>query len=614
MKKKAQLYVRMWSYLWAHRLLIVVSMTLSLLVVTFEGLSLWFSASLVQTLFTPDFHEMARPEFTFSEINEVLKYYTYQLIYHEDPMHSLRIVCFIMASTFLLKNIFLYLKSLVMCRLNLSVVRDMQNQLYAHALKLPVTYYDRSKSGETSSLIVNDINKIKSSMTSTYDKLFIGPLRVLFFIFMLFVINVRLTLAIFIIFPVLGVVIWRIGKSVRRRSKRVLEHMSDLFSILHETVNGIRAVKMFNMHRVETDKFRKKNEKLLRQHFKSVMVSAISSPLTEVLGVTVVIILLWYGGSQVLAQDGFGAEDFVRFLIFLFSTFAPLKMLTHVNTILQSGFAAAERVFNVLDQPTEPLSVSSEQKKVDFEKEITFSNVSFKYPGTDESVLKNVNFTFPRGSIIAIVGASGSGKSTILDLLPRFYTVTDGSILLDGQNINDIDLSTLRDLFGIVSQDTILFNESIYYNITYGLQNASMEEVVNAAQAANAMEFIQKLPDGFDTNIGDHGVMLSGGQRQRISIARALLKNPSVLILDEATSSLDTESERLVQSAINNLIQHRSALVVAHRLSTIQNADKILVLENGKITEEGTHESLLKLGKRYKYLHDIQFSSSAVTN
>jgi ATP-binding cassette, subfamily B, bacterial MsbA len=609
--KSFKLYLRMITYLSSYWPMIVLSVVLSILVVNFEMLSYWFSATLVQTLFDPAKSEMARPEFSLNNINSLLKYWTWHIIKRSNPLDSLKLVCGMMAFTFLFKNILIYCKSLVMSALNLNVVKDLRNQLYHHAIRLPVTYYDRNKSGNIISLVMNDTASINASMSSTFDKLFIEPMRLFAGIGMLLVINVKLTLAIFFIFPVLGVGIYYIGKAVRRRSKRVLEYMSGIVSILHETISGVRAVKMFNMHAVESTKFEKENSDYIHYSFRSAKLSAISSPLTEVLGVVVVIVLLWYGGQQVLNSNTFKAEDFVRFLIFLFTIFTPLKALSNINNQLQSGFAAAERVFTILDAPIEPLTDVVSLKIPRFEKSIEFSNVNFTYPGTEAIVLNDLSFSVKKGSIIALVGSSGAGKSTILDLLPRFYDVTGGSILIDGKNINEIDLAGLRQLFGIVAQETVLFNETVFNNIAYSRPDATQDLVIEAARAANSLEFIEKLPKEFDTIIGERGVMLSGGQKQRLSIARALLRNPPVLILDEATSALDTESEMLVQSAINNLIVKRTAIVVAHRLSTIRQADQILVLEAGHIVEQGTHEELLALGKKYKYFYDIQFSHAA---
>jgi ATP-binding cassette, subfamily B, bacterial MsbA len=497
----------------------------------------------------------------------------------------------------------------VMAKLKLLVVKDMRNDLYGHILKMPVSYYDQNKTGSTISLIVNDIANINHSMTGTFDKLLTEPMRVLFFIGMLFIINIRLSLAVFIIFPILGFLIAQIGRVVRRRSKKVLECMAGMLSILHETIGGIRAVKMFSMNEHEEKRFQKENESFIRSSFRSTKIGSVSSPLTEVLGVIVVIILLWYGGRQVLMSGGFGAEDFIRFLIFLFSTFAPLKQITTLNNTLQRGFAAADRVFKVLDLPHEPLVAVTPENIPDFTNEITYSHVHFTYPGCSDEVLHDINFTLKKGSVVALVGSSGGGKSTILDLLPRFYDVSRGTVYIDGVDIQTMDLTGLRHLFGIVSQETILFNDTVINNIGYGIPNINENDVNGAATAANALEFINKLPQGMNTIIGEKGVMLSGGQRQRISIARALLRNPPILILDEATSALDTESERHVQNAINTLIEHRTALVVAHRLSTIQHADAILVIEDGRIVEQGNHKELLAQNKRYRYFYDIQFSS-----
>jgi subfamily B ATP-binding cassette protein MsbA len=327
--------------------------------------------------------------------------------------------------------------------------------------------------------------------------------------------------------------------------------------------------------------------------------------------VVVVIVLLWYGGQEVLKSSlhaGFGAEDFVRFLIFLFSTFTPLKALTLVTNTLQRGFAASERVFSILDSPSEPLNRVRPETVPAFTGAITVEHVNFTYPCCSEEVLHDISFTLEKGSIVALVGSSGSGKSTLLDLLPRFYPVSSGTVGIDGRDVRSMDLAGLRSLFGIVAQETVLFNDSVRNNIAYGLTATPAGEIVAAAKAAQAWEFIEKMPAGLDTAIGERGVLLSGGQRQRLAIARALLRNPPVLILDEATSSLDTESERLVQEAINRLMENRTVLVVAHRLSTIRHADLILVLENGSIVERGSHEELIRLNNRYKYFYDIQFA------
>jgi subfamily B ATP-binding cassette protein MsbA len=597
------------GYLRPYIGLIVLAMVLALFTVIFEGLSLWFSASLVQTIFDHTAMTMDKPEFSVANINEILKYYTSRFIGRRDSKDMLLFVCGLMALSFLFKNLAVYFKNITMAKLNLNVVRDMRSELFTHSLALPVSYYDRTKSGTVISHIVNDISIINGAMTGTFDKVLVEPLRVAFFLTMLFVIDYKFTLAIFVMFPILGYLITMIGRTVRRRSKRVMEFMASLLSILHESINGVRVVKMFGTLDAESKKFRDENKRFIRQSFRSSYIGALASPITEVMGVAVVVILLWFGGQQVLAgADGFGAEDFTRFLIFLFSIFTPLKEIGKLNTTLQTGFAAADRVFGVLDTPTEEINDITGQIKTSFDDNITLKNVNFSYPKCEETVLSDVSFEIKKGRVAALVGSSGSGKSTTLDLLPRFYDIGSGTISIDGIDIREINLPSLRKLFGIVSQETFLFNDTIGNNIAYGAEKcASQEEIIAAAKAANAWEFIEKMPKGLDTKIGERGVMLSGGQRQRLSIARALLLNPPILILDEATSSLDTESERLVQAAINNVMQNRTVLVVAHRLSTIQHADQILVLEDGRVVERGTHEELLTKNSRYKYFHDIQF-------
>jgi len=614
----------MLSYLLVYWPWILISLILSFLVVIFEASSLWFGINVIQTLFQPETAtNIVKPHYDFKGIgsiisdhstfltycNELLKYYSWVLIRRDNPLDTLKFVCAMMAVTFLGKNVFIYTKSLVAAKLNLNIVKDMRNQLYDHAMRLPVSFFDRSRSGNMLSLITNDIQTINTSITGTLDKLFTEPMRLVCFIGLLFIINLKLTLVVFLLFPILGIFIGSIGRAVRRRSKRVLEYMAGLLSILHETLGGIRAVKMFNMNAIESKKFSKENDYFIHHSYRSTAIGALSSPFTEVVGVAAVIILIWYGGHQTISSSSFRAEDFMRFLVILFSIFKPLKLLTDVNNQINQGFSAAERVFSVLDSKPELLVELKQENVPVFNKQIEFRNVNFTYPGTTKQVLSGINFTINKGSIVALVGSSGAGKSTILDLVPRFYDVSSGQILIDNRDISSMDLVGLRHLFGIVSQETVLFNDTVFNNIAYGIENATFDQVKSAAEAANAWEFIEKMPKGPDTIIGERGVMLSGGQRQRLSIARALLRNPPLLILDEATSALDTESEKYVQTAINTLIKTRTALVVAHRLSTIRHADKIIVLEAGKIVEEGTHDDLLALGKRYKYFYDIQFAN-----
>ena len=609
--KSFQTYKKMLGFMRPYGHLFVISVVLSFIIVSLDGMAIWFLGTLPQTLFNPDAAVAVKPDLSIQHLNQFFKYITCQTVRSERFGNPLAVVCLLIVVTYTIKNIFFYINRLLLKILNLNVIRDMRNLLYEHVLMLPVTYYDRNKSGKIVSLIVNDITQINRSMTDTLSKLIMEPLRLLFFATMLFIINFKLTVLVFIIYPVLSVLIIKIGRAVKRRSKRVLRNFSGILSVLTETIQGVRAVKMFNMNTVETEKFKQENEKYTRSAFRSEKIRALLIPLTEALAMYFTAVLLWYGGNASMAgSPQFTPEDFFRFLIFFFSSYQPLKKIGTVNNIIQAGIAAAERVFGLLNVPTEELDTSVEKKAPAFEREICLQDVWFTYPGTRESVLNGVTVTVKKGEVVALVGSSGAGKTTVLDLLPRFYEINRGVITIDGKDTREMDLVALRNLFGIVSQETFLFNDTIENNIKYGSGEASMDEVIAAATASNAVEFIEKLPDGFSTVIGEQGVMLSGGQRQRLSIARALLKNPHILILDEATSALDTESERLVQKAIDNLIQNRTALVVAHRLSTIRHADRIIVLDAGRIIEQGTHDELIALNNRYKYFYDIQFSAA----
>jgi subfamily B ATP-binding cassette protein MsbA len=609
--KRSALFRRTFSFVRPYWHILALSIVLSLLIVVFETVSLWVIATLADTLFSINKGAPSAPMINVGSLNAVLKQWVHQLTQAGTPQGTLARVCLIFGASFLLKNSLTYINSLIISSLNLRVIQDIRNAVYRHVLMLPVSYYDRNKSGAILSIILNDVGRLNFAMTNTITKSFAEPIRLITFWTLLFVISTKLTLVVFLIYPVLILLITRIGKSVRRRSKRTLENLGGLTSVLHETVNCVRAVKMFNMNEAEATKFKTENRRFIRNSFRSTRTSAITSPLTEVLGLMVAVSLLWIGGTQVLAGKGMTAEDFIRYLTLLIFSYQPLKALAGINNATQAGLAAAERVVSVLDTPAEDYDVQGKITQPPFTKDISFNNVSFTYPGTTDEVLHDVSFSVKKGTVVALVGSSGAGKSTILDLLPRFYEVSKGTVTVDGTDVTGMSLVGLRSLFGIVAQETILFNDTVFNNISYGVKDATMDAARDAARAANALEFIDKLPKGFETLIGERGVMLSGGQCQRLSIARALLRNPPILILDEATSSLDTESERLVQAAIDNLIQNRTVVVVAHRLSTVRNADTILVLDKGQIVERGTHDQLMALGSRYKYFHDLQFSTKA---
>lgn len=614
--KSMHVYLRMLGFLKPYIPLLIVSIFLSFLIAAFDGMSYWFIGTLPQILFSPETVVPEKPDLiTLNSLNDYFKYVTHQFLVSQAWANPLLILCILAAVTFTLRNIVFYIHKLLISLLNLKIVKKIRNQLYHHVLLLPISYYDRNKSGSIISLIVNDINQINVSLSNVILSLITQPIRLIFSISILFIINARLTLTIFLLYPVLSYIIITIGKSVKRRSRREFDSFEGLISILTETINGVRAVKMFNTNEHESKKFQAENAGFVRRSFRSERMRSLVRPLNESLSMNFIVLLIWYGGRKTqLAPESFDPEDFMHFLVYLVLSYQPFKELTGVNNAIQSGIAAAERVFRLFDMQPEKLhgSRAHKQKTAVFENEICFDHVFFRYPGCDENVLTDVNFCAKKGNIIAIVGSSGSGKSTILDLLPRFYEIHKGRVTFDGVDYREFNLYSLRDLFGIVSQETILFNDSIRNNIAYGKQDASFEKIQEAAAAANILEFVEELENGFDTIIGERGVTLSGGQRQRISIARALLKNPQILILDEATSALDTESERLVQDAIDNLVKSRTCFVVAHRLSTVCHANKILVLENGTIVEQGNHEELMTLNKLYRYFYDIQFSKKRV--
>ncbi len=527
------------------------------------------------------------------------------LLQGSDEERLLR-VCLAIFFLFLGKNIAGYLQEILMTYVGQAVIRDLRNLLFIKFTALPLGFYHRNKAGELISRATNDVLVAQQCVSLSFTKLIKDPIQLLMYLAVALILSWKLTLLAAVLLPLsLGVII-RIGKRLRKLSRRQQEQMADLTSTLQETVYGIRVIKAFAMEDFENRKFLAQSQELFRQIFKFNWVMKLSSPLTEQLSILVGLCLLWYGGSRVFTGGIMAPDLFVVFLIVVFSMVRPIKSLGQVNNEIQAGMAAADRIFAILDAEPEVVDEDAGIKLDRVEGRVELEHVHFSYlPG--EPVLQDVSLQVAPGEIVALVGSSGSGKSTLIDMIPGFHHPDRGRVLVDGYDVRELNLGALRRNMGIVTQEVILFHDTVFNNIAYGLKDMDQEAVEAAARAANAHEFIVRMPRGYHTVIGDRGLKLSGGQRQRISIARAILKNPPILLLDEATSALDTESEQLVQEAIDRLVRHRTTIVIAHRLSTIQNVDRIYMLENGRVVQVGTHTELLAQGGRYKELHDMQF-------
>ena len=601
-KRLTKLVIPYWPFL-------VLSTVSAFIYVIFNSLSIWLTASLFNNILM-DFDELVRDHDILTRtkisINDHLKYWTNEMILRDSPLESLKILCLVLLGSFLVKNIFLYLKNISLTYIQFNLITNLRNHLYGHLHSMSLSYFDKARSGELTSIVINDVSNMRVALGTSFHKLFVEPINIVVFVTLLIIINVKLALVATIIVPLTGATIIFIGKSIRRKSKRTAEKISQIMNIMTENLNSIRVVKASAMEGQETERFHKEQKRYYQLLLRRAKLRLISSPMTETIGAFIGVTLLWIGGRDVILEAGMRSEDFIRFILILFSVLGPVRLLSNVSMELQKGAASAERVFNILDTPSTIFSKPDAENITVFNDRISFDQVSFHYEGSD-TVLDDVSFELKKGTILALVGPSGAGKSTIADLIPRFYDVTSGRITIDDKNICDIELNSLRRLMGIVSQETILFDDTIRSNITYGIKSTDNDQLQEAAEAANTLDFILEQSHGFDTVIGEKGVRLSGGQRQRIAIARAVLKNPPILILDEATSSLDTESERLVQSALETLITDRTVLVIAHRLSTIQKADMIIVMDEGRIVEQGNHDDLVSKKGLYSKLHENQF-------
>lgn len=613
-------YLRTLAYIkpyWKH---LTTSILCTILFALLNGASVYLTIPLLDTLFQEgnavktespvsltDKTKDALPGWV-DNVEKVVSDGFNNFIFSGTKTDALLKICILVLFAFLAKNLFGYLQAYFLAVVEQGMIKDIRNQAYVHLHKLPMSFFKNERTGNLISRIINDVNVIQNSVSAVFLNLIREPLTILVFLGIALSISWHLTLFSLIVLPFsIGIISW-IGLILRKHSGMLQEKMSDITNVLHETISGVKIVKAFGMEEYENKKFKKETQGFFKLILRIVRIRNSASPITEFLSVIVGIFLIYYGGRLVLEDGTLKASEFLTFLFAIFQLMPPIKELSSVNNRMQESSAAADRVFEILDTKPTIKNVENPKPLKHFDHKVDFVNVSFHYDDSDELVLQNLDFTVNKGEIIAIVGSSGSGKTTLVDLLPRFFDPTGGQILIDGIDTKEVYIEDLRKLMGIVTQETVLFNDSIRNNIAYGLDGFSLDKIIEAAKAANAHNFIMDFPKGYDTIVGERGAKISGGQRQRLSIARALLVNPPIMIFDEATSALDSESEILVQEAIDRLMYDRTTFVIAHRLSTIRNASRIIVLDKGKIVQQGKHEELLTDEHGiYKRLYELQF-------
>ena len=599
-------YSLVFAYLKDYKLAITSYIICTLLSIVFGVASLGMLFPFLQVLFDKDnVTQTLKKSSGFSPFGW-LKEKVGELVNNGDQFHTLAMVCLLIIASIVLKNTFLYLASRSLMPVKNKVATRFRIDIFNKVLSLPIGYFTEQRKGDLMSRMTNDVGQVEGSVLGALEGWVKDPLQIIINLIVLFTINAELTIIILFFIPIMGFFIGRVGRSLKKPSGLIAQKNGESISILDETLGGLRVIKAFNVEQIIRKKFSDNSNNLLRLSNKVGYRQSLASPMSEVLGVMMFTAILWYGGSKVLGNQypDLNGAMFLAYMALFFNIIDPAKSISGAISNLQRGTAAIERIQEVLKAPVtvneNPTGLQIQQ----FTDSIEFKNVTFYYD--DVAILKDISFKVQKGKTIALVGSSGAGKSTLADLIPRFHDVSGGEILVDGVNIKDYSLFSLRGLMSIVTQEPILFNDSIANNIALGMENANINEITDAAKIANAHLFIEKKEFGYDTNIGDRGMKLSGGERQRLTIARAVLKNPPILILDEATSSLDTESERLVQDAINNLMENRTSVVIAHRLSTIRHADEIIVLRKGEIVERGTHNGLIEQDGFYKRLVDMQ--------
>ncbi len=547
------------------------------------------------------------PELSFS-VDTVIGYFNYYLsniIEQEGRVSALIFICVVVVVVFFFKNLFRYGSLFVMAPIRNGVVRDIRKNLFNKALRLPLSFYSEERKGDIITRMTSDVHEIEQGIMRTLEVAFRHPITIIAYLGAMVFMSPMLTIFVLVMLVVTGLIIGGIGRSLKRTSSKGQHKLSTILSTIEETLSGMRIIKAFNAGDYQASKFNKDNESHFRIVTRMLRKRELSSPLSEFLAISVIAIVLYVGGKMVIqSDDALSAETFIGFMVIFSQLIAPAKSFSQAFYKIQQGLASVDRIEKVLQAPLRIEEKEDAKPLTSFQHSIEYKDVCFRYE--QELVLNHINLRFDKGKIIAIVGPSGAGKSTLVDLLPRFYDPVEGSITIDGIDLRDVKIDDLRSLMGVVSQDPILFNDTVYNNIAFGMEHVSQDDVEQAARVANAHVFISQLANGYQTTIGEMGNKLSGGQKQRLTIARAILANPPILVMDEATSSLDTESEKLVQEALFNLMQNRTAIVIAHRLSTIQSADEIVVMEEGKVKEKGNHTGLMAQDGLYKKLVDMQ--------
>jgi len=600
-------YGRVISYIKPYLGYVGLNVFFNLFTIIFSLFTFALLAPFLSLLFGKTELVQVKPEFSMSSdaLIDYMNYILSDIIQTQGHKQALLTICFVLLGTFFLRNLGRFMSLFFMAKVRVSAVRDMRDQVFKKILILPLSFFDTRKKGDIMARVTTDVQEVEYSIMNYLDMLIRDPITIIAYFIFLLSMSPQLTLFVVIVLPVTGYLIGRIGRTLRRQSKVGQTRLAGMLSTIEESIGGLRIIKAFNAINFMDRKFIDQNKAYAKVTLSIYRRRDLSSPMSEFLSSCVIILVLWFGGGLVIGDNSpISGEIFITYMLVFSQIIPPAKTFATGYYSVQKGLASADRIFDILDAEEvideKPDAVSINE----FEKNIEYKNVTFRYE--EEDVLTDININIEKGKIIALVGQSGGGKSTMVDLLPRFYDTVKGDILIDGINVKDYRIDDIRGLMGIVTQESILFNDTVFNNIAFGMHDVSKEDVVEAAKIANAHEFISKMPERYLTNIGDRGTKLSGGQRQRISIARAILRNPPILIMDEATSALDTESERLVQEALANVMSNRTSIVIAHRLSTIKFADEIIVLQKGKIAERGNHDELIKLDGIYKKLHELQ--------